>query len=175
MKNRSVFWLVLTSLLATLTFISSFIRIPIGPVPFTLQTVFVMLAGLVLPPPHAALSQVLNFLLMTLFVYGASIFVTPTCGFLLGFIVMAWLLALTKKKFLPLQLILAEILLYIIGLSYLWYTILQLKGTALGLMKVLEIGLLPFILPDIAKIFLALLLYKRLKPILAKKINQQLT
>lgn len=169
MEKKTTFWLVLTSLLASLTFISSFIRIPIGPVPFTLQTVFVILAGLLLPPVYAALSQVLNFLLMTLFIYGASVFVTPTCGFLLGFIVVAWFLALVKEKFLPVQLLLAESLLYLIGLSYLWYALLQLKGTALSFLEVLEIGLVPFILPDIAKIFLALILYKRLNPILVKK------
>ena len=38
------------SILGALSFISGFIAIPIGPVPITLQTIFVLLSGLLLPP-----------------------------------------------------------------------------------------------------------------------------
>ncbi len=171
--THSTFGLILSTILACFTFISSLIRIPIGPVPFTLQTVFVILAGLLLSPTYAALSQILNFLLMTVFIYGTSIFTIPTCGFLLGFIVIAWFLSLMKEYFLPIQLLLSEIILYLIGLCYLWYVTFHLTGTSLQFMKIMKIGFLPFILPDIMKIILTLIIYHRIKPIFLKMTSHR--
>lgn len=51
--------------------IGAFITIPLGPVPFTLQTLFVILAGLFLKPSHAGLSA---FLYMLIGLIGVPIF-----------------------------------------------------------------------------------------------------
>ena len=51
--------IVMISLFAALTAVGAFIRIPIPYVPFTLQTLMVMLAGLILGSRLAALSQLL--------------------------------------------------------------------------------------------------------------------
>ena len=50
--------ITLISLFAAMTAIGAFISIPIGPVPLTLQTLFVLMSGFVLGPKKGALSQV---------------------------------------------------------------------------------------------------------------------
>ena len=52
-------------LFASLTAIGSFIRLPLKPVPFTMQVFFVLLSGLVLGPTLGALSQ-LTYIMMGL-------------------------------------------------------------------------------------------------------------
>ncbi|MGB4372466.1 MAG: biotin transporter BioY, partial [Halanaerobiales bacterium] len=49
----------LMALFAALTAIGAFIRIPLPYVPITLQTIFVLLAGVLLGKKRAALSQVI--------------------------------------------------------------------------------------------------------------------
>jgi len=51
--------IVMISLFAALTAVGAFIRIPLPYVPFTLQTLMVMIAALVLGSRLAALSQLL--------------------------------------------------------------------------------------------------------------------
>jgi biotin transport system substrate-specific component len=71
---------------------------------FTLQTFFVFLAGLMLPPQYAALSQAVyiavGLLGLPLFSTGGgfSYVLAPSFGFLLGFIACAVLLSLLARK-----------------------------------------------------------------------------
>lgn len=69
--------LTLCSLMAALTYISSFISLPLGPVPFTLQTLFVLLSGLILQKKAAVLAQSLHLLLILLF-KGFQSFLSPS-------------------------------------------------------------------------------------------------
>jgi biotin transport system substrate-specific component len=77
---------------AVLMALGAYLVIPIGEVPFTLQTFFVYLVGLVLEPWAAAGSQLLYLLLGTaglpVFAGGASgpqVLLSPVGGFLLAF------------------------------------------------------------------------------------------
>lgn len=73
----------------------AFIAIPLGPVPFTLQPLFVLLAGLVLGPRLGALSVVAYLVLgLVAPVYaggtsGLGVLFGPTGGYLLGFVLGA--------------------------------------------------------------------------------------
>ena len=98
-----------TALLAALIAIGAFISIPIGPIPFTLQNFFVFMAGLLLLPEYAALS-VLSYVLLGLvglpifsgFKGGINYIFSPTFGFLIAFIIGAFViskLAHGKTKF----------------------------------------------------------------------------
>jgi biotin transporter BioY len=83
---------------ALLTALGAQVRIPIQPVPITLQTFFVLLGGLMLGPNLGALAQVLY---VSLGAAGAPVFagegvglaylLGPTGGYLLGFAASAWL------------------------------------------------------------------------------------
>ncbi|MGA1975566.1 MAG: biotin transporter BioY [Conexivisphaerales archaeon] len=81
-----------SALFAVLMALGAYLAIPIGEVPFTLQTFFVYLVGLVLDPWAATGSQVLYVLLGTagLPVFangggGPQVLLGPTGGFLLAF------------------------------------------------------------------------------------------
>lgn len=153
--------LTLASLLAVLTFISSYFSFPIGPVPVTLQTTLVLLTGLLLKPSTAFLAQFTNVILMCLF---RSSFASPTFGFLLGFILAATALAYMKeKKFnLILAILIASILVYVIGVPY-FTVLLSEKYT---LISALNVTFTPFIIGDTIKAVVAYILANRLQKLL---------
>ncbi|MEW6045956.1 MAG: biotin transporter BioY [Bacillota bacterium] len=82
------------------------ITLPLSPVPITLQTLGVMLAGCVLRPRAAALSLVVFLLLMVAGAPvlpggrgGASYLFGPTGGYLLSWPLAAWAIALFTRRF----------------------------------------------------------------------------
>lgn len=90
--------LVWTALMAALIAVGSMTMVPVGPVPMTLQTLSVVLAGLTLGPVYGPVAMGLYILAgaMGLPVYsgGRSGFAHvfgPTGGYLAGFVVTAWL------------------------------------------------------------------------------------
>lgn len=98
--------MIITSLFAALLAVSSQISILIGPVPHTLQIMFVLLAGLILGS-RWGLTSVAVWILLGVFglpVFaqgkaGASVLVGPTGGFLLGFALCAYLTGwLTERR-----------------------------------------------------------------------------
>lgn len=92
----SIHRLVWTGLLASLIAVGAAISIPLGPislVPVTLQTMFVMLAGLILGPRGGAFVILLYFAAGSLGLpvfsggkSGVAVFLGPTGGFLTGFL-----------------------------------------------------------------------------------------
>ena len=95
----------LVALFAALTGIGGFIRIPIPYVPLTLQTLMVMLSGLVLGGRLGALSQLVYILvgLMGIPIFaqggGPGYVLQPTFGYLLGFVFGAYVIGrLTEKR-----------------------------------------------------------------------------
>lgn len=153
--------------------IGAFITIPLGPVPFTLQTLFVILAGLFLKPSHAGLSA---FLYMLIGLIGVPIFAgfsgglqsiaSPTFGFIISFIPMAYIISkfghgsMDNKKII-LGILIGVIVSYILGLIYLKVGLTRVHGVEVPMSKVISLGLIPFIIPDTIKIILAIIIYKR--------------
>ena len=93
--------LVLIALFAALLAVGGWISIPIGPVPITLQTMFLTLAGLTLGPRDGALAALLfmdaGFLGLPVFSGGKgglAVFLGPTGGFMLAFPVTAFICGL---------------------------------------------------------------------------------
>lgn len=88
--------LVAVAVFTLLTVISARLRIELVPVPFTLQPLVVILAGLVLGARDGALSQLgyLGLIALNLPVdtnmVGAAAFAGSTAGFLIGFVPAAW-------------------------------------------------------------------------------------
>jgi biotin transport system substrate-specific component len=150
------------------------------PVPVTLQTFFVFMAGLLLSPAEAFFACFVYFLLGTIglpifagFTGGPQSFFTPSFGFVLAFMLVAPIIsALTRKIDLKnyinsfLILLAAEIILYIVGLIYMFY-MLKYLGTDLGSFHaVLQAGLIPFIPGDIVKMIVAIILAPRIKKLI---------
>ena len=91
--------LALAGLFAALTAAGAHLKIPIEPVPFTLQPLVVMLAGVVLRPRVALMSQVayvvVGLLGLPVFARGGgpAYVLQPTFGFLVGFVAGVWVIA----------------------------------------------------------------------------------
>lgn len=88
--------LVLCGLFAALVAIGAFIRIPLPLIPFTLQTFFVTMAGFLLGARYGGLSVALYVALglfgLPIFTQGGgpSYVFNPTFGYLIGFIIEAY-------------------------------------------------------------------------------------
>lgn len=149
------------SLLAALTYISGFIMIPMGPVPFTLQTLFVLLTGLLLRPSAALLTQVLHLLVKLLLGGGQSV-LSPSFGFLFGFIVAAWGMSLylqhSKKRVSSyiLAVLIGTLLNYLVGLPYMAAILNGYLGADYTIVQVFWMGMGLFIPGDLLKAGLAI-------------------
>ncbi len=102
---QDIRWMVLAAALAALTGVGAWILIPIGPVPITLQVLFVLLAGLLLPFKYAMLAMVLYILMgiigLPIFAGGTSgigVVIGPTGGYFVGFVVAVGLISLIAKR-----------------------------------------------------------------------------
>ncbi|MFH1655753.1 MAG: biotin transporter BioY [Candidatus Omnitrophota bacterium] len=155
-----------------LTALGAFVRIPIpySPVPITLQTFFVILAGLILGGSLGSASQIFYIVLgvsgLSIFTnagFGFSYLLGPTGGYLFGFVLVAFLLGNISKKIgsnfgLLLAIMSASMAILICGATWL---MLLFK---ISPNKAFFLGILPFIPGDIIKSILAYSIYKKIKP-----------
>ena len=150
--------MVLAFTLATALAAQVKIPVPGTPIPVTLQTAIVLLAGLSLGRTRGALSQALYIAAGALglpFFAGASgmeALVGPSGGYLFGFILAAWFAGSipTRGSFLRTWLItfVASLLIFIPG-------VLQLKALTLATWpQAFAMGVLPFIFGDLMKVTL---------------------
>lgn len=162
MDRKTTVTIILVSLFAALTAVGAFIRIPIPPVPITLQTLFALLCGLVLPLPQSFFS-ILVYLFLGL--VGLPIFTTgggiaamtgPTGGYLIGLLpaVLAEGLVMrlwrtgSRASFIVASLV-GTVCIYIPGLLWLGFS------RSLSLAATLASGLYPFIVGDVLKLIVA--------------------
>lgn len=167
--------LTLLPLFTVLTAVGAFIKIPIGAVPVSLQTVFVLLSALLLGK-KAAISQGLYVLLgllgLPIFTGGGGIgyVLTPTFGYLMGFIAAAFIVGslrdLTKKKdifSLFLFSILGVIVIYTMGVTHLYLlSHLLTGGSRMPLGAAIKFGALVFLPMDLLWSFFGASLAARL-------------
>ena len=168
MKKFSIKYIVLAALFGALCYVSSFLKIPIGPVPFSAQTAAVLLSALILPPFAAFASQFIHFLLIFLLGSGTALFISPSFGFIIGFIVAAPIISFLARRFnnivgFIIAALVGEVIFYAIGIPFMTYVLTGLQGKNLDLQQILGFGLYPFILPDLGKLVIAVLIADRLK------------
>jgi biotin transport system substrate-specific component len=176
------------ALFSALFAFSSYLTIPLGPIPFTAQSIFILLAGLLLGSTMASLSVMLWLLLgvfgLPVFARGSGglgVFFSPTGGYLLGYILMAYMAGIARKMPLPrgktvivrsifrtVNLLPALLSVYVIGLPWMrWRMGMQpidatnpsLGSALISWEYALRIGFWPFLLPDLIKGFLAAFTY----------------
>lgn len=173
-NTYSVHRLVWTSLLAALTGVGAIIAVPLGPlspVPVTLQTMFVLLSGLILGACGGVAAMLLYMAAgaMGLPVFsggkaGLAVFIGPTGGFLISFIAMAWMAGYWRGSTTPggvasftaiLLLCVAASLLNLLCGSLQLMVLLKISmGKALG------IGMLPFLPGGLVKCVAASAIYR---------------
>ncbi len=154
---------------AGLTFVGAEIRIPLEPVPITLQTLFVLLAGAVLGSGFGLLAQAfyvgLGAFGLPLFAGGAAGFAVlagPTGGYLLGFLVAPVLVGrlIHRRSAWWWQLL----VFYVGSLSILSLGVLHLTVFYTGdFFEALKVGYFPFVLGDALKILAAVSIFRSYK------------
>lgn len=174
--------MTLISLFAALTAIGAYLTIPIQPVEFTLQIVFVMYAGLLLGARRAFLSQLVYVLAGLM---GAPIFAggaggpgyvfSPTFGYLLGFMAGAWIIGKLSEILKPATFFkTAAVLLaglaavYLAGVPYLYWVVTRVLGGEMAFSGALAAGFTPFIFLDLAKVVLTAVTAAAVLPVMRK-------
>ncbi len=151
------------ALFAALIGLGALVTIPfVGPVPFTLQPLIVLLAGMVLGPRLAPLS-VLVYLLLGLVapVYaggqaGVGVLIGPTGGYLVGFVLGAWVVGVVAQRGAPsLARFTVAGLAGLVPVYALGATWLAMHLEIASVWGVLVTGVLQFLPLDVAKALLA--------------------
>ena len=146
--------------------LGGWISIPCIPVPFTLQTLFVLLAGAVMK--RKAVFPVASFILLgtlglPLFhngMAGPGVLLGPTGGYLVGFVFAALAVGLAYER--PSRalhitgIVLGTALIYLFGMAWLMYSL------GMGAVPAFLAGVLPFVVGDALKAAAAYLIAGRL-------------
>ena len=174
---RSARKLVYTALLAALTAVGAFIRIPIGISVITLQFLFTAMAGVLLGPGGGALSQgvyvALGLVGLPIFTAGGGFgyVLQPSFGFLLGLIPAAAVIGgLSRRSSSPVRLALAcgagLAVLYAVGVPYMALILNGYLGKGISAPALLWSGMLIYLPGDAAKIAVTALLC----PVLRRRV-----
>lgn len=156
---RDVVLVVAFSLFIALT---AQVKIPLWPVPFTLQTLGVLLTGAVLGSRRGALSVALYLAQgaagLPVFQGGANgiaYMQGTTGGYLIGFVAAAWLVGALAERgwdrrwlLAALAMVLGNVVIYAFGVAWLAVVLGSVSKAIMG-------GVVPFLLGDLAKIAVA--------------------
>lgn len=171
---------VYASLFAALIAVGAFISIPIGPVPINLQTMFVLLAGLLLGRKWGAacvgiylLAGAIGLPVFAGGTGGIAKLIGPTGGYLIGFLAAVYVIGLISEKtnnpdykksykniMEILAMLLGTIIIYITGVSWLMVV------TGMSFKAALLAGCVPFLPGDILKLIAAFFLARSLRPLM---------
>ena len=156
---------MLVSLFASLLCVSSYIILPIGPVPVTLQVLFVLLSGAILGAELGALSVVIWIMLgvfgLPVFAGGKAgplVLLGPTGGYLVGFVVCSWLVGtMTRSPGLSrfrtgTAMFLGLAAAYALGLAGFMASFTFFLQKPMTLQQAISLSVLPFIPFDLVKV-----------------------
>ncbi|SMC29317.1 biotin transport system substrate-specific component [Clostridium acidisoli DSM 12555] len=178
-NTRSI---IMAALFAALTAIGALITIPIGPVPITLQDMFPMLAGLILGAEIGALSQIVYILIgligLPVLAGGTgginSVF-TPSFGYLIGFLLAAFVIGKISGKIKKLTFtkafllcIVGMIVIYAVGIPYLYLILNNFLGKKVTIQYAIKVGFVLFIPGDIIKTIIVSIIASNVIPLLKK-------
>ena len=181
MKHTRVKDLILCALFAALIAVGAFVRISVPPVPFTLQIFFVAMAGLNLGPRRGAISVMVYIIIgligIPVFTSGAgpAYVLTPTFGYIIGFVIQAWLTGyLVEKrgdasfKTMVLAAFSGAAVSFAVGIPYFYLIKNVYLGTHMDIWAVIYSTFLLFVPADTVLMFLAAWIGKKIVPHLKK-------
>jgi len=189
LQRQSTLSLVMIAMFASLTAIGAFIKIPLPVVPFTLQIIFVFLAGCLLGARNGFLSQLVYIAIglagLPVFTQGGGItyVLQPTFGYLIGFAFAALVIgtminrleAPTKKHFIVANIV-GLIIIYAVAVPYLYMALNLWLNMKSSWSHVFLVGFVNSIVADfclaIASALLAERLYKVFRSARALKFVQ---
>lgn len=174
-NKKNILSIVYIAFFAALISVGSYIAIPIGPVPITLQVLAIYLAAGFLGWQRGTLSVIVFLLLGAIGVpvfaggtAGIAKFISPTGGYLIGYIFVALIVGLAIKFFgkklyvLIIAMIVGILVCYAFGTA--WFMVLYNSSPdqSIGLGAALMTCVVPFLPGDAAKIAVAAVLINRL-------------
>lgn len=173
LMDVSVKPVVYSALFIALISIGAMIAIPVGPVPIVLQNMFVLLAGLILPPAWAAgcvgVYLLMGFAGLPVFAGGTSgigkVF-GPTGGYLLSYLPAVFLTSVisgSAKKSLVRDCgatIVGMAVMYMFGVPWLKWVLAVPWG------KALAAGMYPFLPGAVLKMIAAVIIARKLRPLI---------
>ncbi|MCI8409704.1 MAG: biotin transporter BioY [Lachnospiraceae bacterium] len=173
--------IVYIGMFVALITICAYISIPTT-VPFTMQTFGIFAAVSFLGQKRGTLAMLIYLLLgaigapvFTGFKGGFAVLFGPTGGYLLGYllatILSGFLIKHLGRKFIVMfcAMVLGLLVCYTFGTV--WFIYLYTKnGSNIGILGALSSCVFPFVIPDLIKISLAIILGKQLKPLLPNDI-----
>ena len=176
-ENMKVLDLVYIAIGAALIAICSWISIPTA-VPFTLQTFAVFFVLLLLGGERGTLATLIYVLLGAIgvpvfsgFSGGIGILFGNTGGYILGFLFIGLIYMLFTKAFK--KNIVIKVVALVIGLAVCyafgtaWFMHVYMKSSGeVGLFTVLGWCVFPFIIPDLLKMTLAVVISRRIEPVI---------
>ncbi len=173
--------MILISMFAALTAIGAFLKIPMQPVPFTLQIVFCAYSGLFLGGKNGLYSQLLyigiGLIGIPIFAYGGGIsyIFNPTFGYLIGYALCAYTIGkctegLKKVTFTKVLMatLLGLSLVYLVGVSYMYMIYNLYLNKAMSISKAIAAGFTPFLIQDIVKCIIVAITAVYVVPVLRK-------
>ena len=172
--------LVYTGVAAALIAVCAWITVPVGAVPVTLQTMAVCLAAGLLGAKRGTAAVLVYILLGAVgvpvfagFKGGIGVLLGATGGYIIGFIFTALLTGFvadkTHRRLLPTAAAMAGGVLLCYAFGSLWFALVFIKnGDPKSIGAILSMCVLPFLLPDAAKIALAAFLTNRLKNVIVR-------
>lgn len=176
LNNSNLTELIITALFTAILAVSAQIIIP-NAVPFTLQSLGVFLASAILGWKKGVLSVVVYIMVGAIglpvfsgFQGGLGVLLGVTGGYIWGFIPTAFIVGIMceklgrKKLVLILSMVIGLIMCYILGTV--WYSVY----TSTGFMSALAICVVPFIIADIIKIAVAVMIVSKLEKVAPKVI-----
>ncbi len=171
--------MVRIALFAGFIALGSYIRIPLGPVPFTLQNLFVGLAGFLLGPREGVMAWAVFLAagLLGLPVFpsggGLGLLLHPTFGFVVGFGLCAWICGRFGRGLGAGPAVAAVACwgfgaIYLTGVPWLWCALDWVVGSPISLGRAFQLGCLIFLPTDLVKV--AALAF--LAPRIARALNR---
>ena len=178
-KNKTLI-MCMCAMFTALIAVGAFIKIPVPVVPFTLQYLFTMMAGLLLGAKRGAMSVIVYIILgligLPIFAEGGGpqYVLMPSFGYMIGFAVGTYVtgfIAHKEKNPSHLRLLAANLaglgIVYLMGMIY-YYVAANIWGNGIGL-KALFIYCFVMVVPgDIVLCITAMFIGKRLIPVTEK-------
>lgn len=164
------------ALFAVLTGVGANIKIPLPYVPLTLQTVLVLMSGLLLGGRRAAAAMAMYMLMgllgLPVFAGGGGFhsLLSPSFGFIVGFILAAWVTGRICETFkensnpfrgaaVRLLACLSGVAAYdLVGCVWLYLNLNVITGKTVTISQAISIALTPFLLTDAIKLIVAVII-----------------
>ena len=174
---------ILAAVFAAMTAVGAFLRLPIGASSITLQFFFTLLSGLLLGKTYGALSQgvyvLLGLLGLPIFSLGGGLgyVLQPTFGFLLALPFCAWTAGrVCEKNSGVKRLIFAALaawgVLYAVGVPYMVWILHGFLRQDVPFFTILKTSVLACLPADALKMAAAVVLSKRLLPLLQRQLKK---